>query len=221
MNPYAQAYISSRDAVCDLVATIPSDRWEFASPLTPAWKVREVLAHLVGVSSDIVAMNMPKGDMDEWTSRQVANGAHLSLEGLIELWYANKTEDVIDQNLAVMVYDQLSHEYDIRYALGSPGTSTSPGISLSCEFILATFSKSKDARFSFDLDGTVLEAGEGGERVSLKSSRFELMRARSGRRSWDEISEMDWTGDLEVVREAFFGNGFFKPASFRVNETTL
>jgi len=73
MNEYAKAFAASRDAVCEVVSSVPAPEWERTSPLTPLWKVREVLAHLVGVSRDVSARNLPRGDINEWAQRQVVS----------------------------------------------------------------------------------------------------------------------------------------------------
>jgi hypothetical protein len=80
---------------------------------------------------------------------------------------------------------------------------------------------SRDLSFHLQFDAHEYRSGDGTQLVELETSRFELLRLRAGRRSWDEIAELQWRGDLDAVRDSFFGNGFFTPATFRVNEKTV
>ncbi len=218
MNEFAQAFVDSRDAVCELAASVRADEWEKISPLTPAWRVREVLAHLVGVSSDVSVRNLPTGDMNEWTRRQVALGAGLSVDELVNRWLDLAIENVVNDGFGLLVYDQVTHEYDIRYALERPGPPSSPRVRLAATSSLDWLGSSSTVTFRFRFDGERYEVGDGPEIVELETSHFEFMRLRAGRRSWAEILELPWRGD--VVRECLFGNGFFSPASFRVDEAT-
>lgn len=220
MNSYAQAFVDSREAVCELVATVPAMEWERVSPLTPKWNVREVLAHLVGVSGDVSVHNLPTGDMNEWTRRQVESGAGLSIEELVTRWRELAIEEEVNQGFGVLLFDQVTHEYDIRHALGRPGPVHSSRVRLAAESSLEFLRSSTTLTFRFRLDGEFYQLGSGQRIVELETSHFEFMRFRAGRRSWPEICALPWRGDLEAVRECLFGNGFFTPALFQVNEAT-
>ena len=220
MNEYAKAFAASRDAVCEVVSSGPAPEWERTSPLTPLWKVREVLAHLVGVSRDVSARNLPRGDINEWAQRQVALGAGLSLDELVRRWRDFAIEDEIDESFQFLLFDQVTHEYDIRYALHEPGPESCDRVRVAAASVIEPFRPSTTLSFRLRLDGVVYYVGSGDETIDLETSHFEFLRLRAGRRSWQEITELPWRGDLNGVRSYLFDNDVFEPASFRVNETT-
>lgn len=80
---------------------------------------------------------------------------------------------------------------------------------------------SNDVRFPFTLDGEETETGEWSSHAAPSTSRFELARMRCGRHGWEEITELDWTDDLGVIRRAFFEIGFLIRALLCVKESTL
>ena len=52
---HAAIYRSIRLRVTDLVGNLPDDVLDRQAPATPAWRVRDIVAHLAGGTADIVA----------------------------------------------------------------------------------------------------------------------------------------------------------------------
>ena len=91
----------------------------------------ETLAHLVGVTVDIVEGNIAEAGTKPWADAQAARFSSLGVDGLLDRWA--ETAPVIDSLGGVvpdmvasqLVFDAVIHEHDICGALGLPGARTS------------------------------------------------------------------------------------------------
>jgi uncharacterized protein (TIGR03083 family) len=103
---------------------------ELAVPACPGWTVRQTVAHLAGVAQDIVSLNMEAKAADSWTQAQIDRLGGNSIDELLDLWGqaidpASAMLDLAPQGSACqLVFDTLTHEHDIRGALGEPGSRT-------------------------------------------------------------------------------------------------
>ena len=70
-EPHAQAYADLRESRHELVGEVDPAGLERPAAATPGWRVRDVLAHLVGVSDDIVSDRRDGIASDAWTGAQV------------------------------------------------------------------------------------------------------------------------------------------------------
>ena len=71
MTDYAQTYGALRSRVSDLVRGADEEHLERHTPAAPEWRVRDVVAHLSGITADINAGNLDGVATDAWTARQV------------------------------------------------------------------------------------------------------------------------------------------------------
>jgi uncharacterized protein (TIGR03083 family) len=216
MDPYAAAFVRSRSAVNELIESSSPEAFEQISPLTPEWRVRDVVAHLCGVSEDVLAGNLPTGNVTAWADAQVARHLDDSLEEIRATWLASGIENIMNELFAQMIFDQISHEFDIRYALGRPGDTSSDAVQMAARFAAGTLRATRPVRVEFN--GEVLEHEGHGDAISVRCTSFELLRSLTGRRSWSQISTLDWSGDLQYVRELVHSSGIFRPTSFDVVE---
>lgn len=219
MDPYAEAFVASRSAVATLARSLPEESWNANSPLTPNWRVRDVLAHLVGVSEDIMSGRFPGDDMEEWTADHVERARGDSVADLAARWKGTGIEAGFNEMFAQMLFDQISHEYDIRYALGVLGDHDTPGVRLTLTFAKRIMRGTRACTLFLDDEVYVARGSdESTDEITLRTTHFEYLRAVTGRRSEDQVFAMDWTGDVPYVRQQLFGNGFFTPSAFDVVE---
>lgn len=130
------------------------------------------------------------------------------------------------------IADQTTHEHDVRGALGAPGGREGNGIAVGLEFFVsgglaASFSGRGlgPVRVEADVDAWLVGAAEptgevdellaaaimGGDLpdasgdpvATVRTSRFELFRALSGRRSRAQIAAFEWSCDPEPYLGAF------------------
>src|SRR3954463_10944487 len=78
-------YEQTRQRVVALVRDVAAD-WVAASAVVPAcagWRVRDVIAHLSGMATDIESGNLDGAATDAWTAAQVDARRDLSLDDLL------------------------------------------------------------------------------------------------------------------------------------------
>lgn len=109
--------------------------------------------------------------------------------------------------------DVLSHEHDIRTALQRPGARKDPAIDLVAGELSAAPSAAvrivlvrHDGGPTGDVDDTL---------AVLTTTPFELLRARLGRRTLDEVRALPWSRDPTDVLGGFF---VFGPAERSIAE---
>jgi Mycothiol maleylpyruvate isomerase N-terminal domain len=126
MGEIGDAYRGIRERVNGLVAGADVDS---VAPATPGWTVADLLAHLTGVTTDIVQGNLDGVGTDEWTARQVSERRGRPTEELLAEWNEHGTavEAMADQlgpASGRLLSDAVTHEHDIRGAWAHPARAT-------------------------------------------------------------------------------------------------
>ncbi len=92
-------------------------------PACPDWTVHDVVAHLSGVSDDVLAGNVADAGRPAWTQAQVQARHDMTLDALLDRWVAGATRmgpAAAGAGAAQMTMDAITHEIDLRHALGAP-----------------------------------------------------------------------------------------------------
>ncbi|HMG25892.1 MAG TPA: maleylpyruvate isomerase family mycothiol-dependent enzyme [Acidimicrobiia bacterium] len=204
MADYAQTYGALRGRVADLVRDADDDQLERRVPAAPDWRVRDVVAHLSGVTADINAGNLDGVATDAWTARQVDARRDWSLDRLLEEWdtEAAKVEAVMatvpEVAMGQMTMDAATHEQDIRGGLERPGARDCDAVAIGFDWgvaLLASMADQADTTLLIETDAGSAMAGSGARQVGLRVERYELFRTMTGRRSADQIRAFDWDGE--------------------------
>jgi hypothetical protein len=200
----AVAYRALRARVSELVRAADPAALDAIAPATPEWRVRDVLAHMSGVNTDIVNANLDGVASDAWTDAQVATRREWSIEELLDEWDTNGT--TVEANAAMLgsaagqwVYDACTHEHDIRHALGAPGARDSDAVAIAFEWGTDRLGNILDAEAAngivLDTDTISKAVGAVEPRASVHVTRFEVIRALTGRRSAAQMAAYDWAGE--------------------------
>lgn len=209
-------YRGIRGRISELVRDLDADTLARTAPATPAWSVQDVVAHLAGAVTDIVSGNLDGVATDAWTQAQVEQRRGVAVADLLEEWDrgAAVVEPTIDGFPPIMramfLTDAVTHEHDIRHAIGAPGARDSDAIAFSYGRAIGSIGSARGesgaVRIMHDAGEDLV--GEGDTTATLRTSRFEVVRAAVGRRSLDEIVAWDWDG--EPTPDAFV-LGMFTP----------
>jgi hypothetical protein len=200
---HAAVYRSVRVRVTALVCELPEETLELVAPATPEWRVRDVVAHLAGGTADIVSGNLADVASDEWTAAQVDARGDLPIGEVLDEWA--RCSAIVEPMIAkfdplmraMLLTDAVTHEHDLRGALGVPGERDSDAIGYAFGGVSGGIGsqrgKTGALRILHDAGVSVVGAGE--PTATVQTSRFEIVRASVGRRSFDQIAAWDWEGD--------------------------
>jgi len=191
---------------------------ELTVPACPAWTIRQTVAHLAGLAQDIVSLNMEKKGADSWTQAQVDRLSGHTIDELLDLWgqvigpVTTMLDGARQLSACQLVFDALTHEHDIRGALGEPGSRTGEltfavalgfSTTVADQFIrqagLPALRLITPAIGSVQLGDPNTSRGQ----VALNISDFEALRAQGGRRSIRQLLALPWHGDPTNLLPAF------------------
>ena len=180
-----------------------------AVPACPAWTVHQTVSHLAGVAQDIAALNLDGAGTEAWTQAQVDRLAGHGLDEVLDLW-AQATDSVVDvlqqgpERIAgQLVFDTVSHEHDLRGALGEPGSrSADPAAAVALGFLATLLDRAIRRAGAPALQLTAPATGavhlgdpEAANPLVLHCDDFDVLRAFGGRRSAAQLTALPWRGD--------------------------
>ncbi|MFD1151121.1 maleylpyruvate isomerase family mycothiol-dependent enzyme [Saccharothrix hoggarensis] len=168
----------------------------------PGWTVKDVVAHLAGGLGDFAEGRFEGVEDGSWGERQVRERRDRGLGDLLVEWERNfqVAEGLFDSPMgAVLVAEIVSHEHDIRTALGRPGERDNVAVRAALTRPLQELDKRMRARhvpaLRITLEHGDRVVGEGDPAGSLRTSSFELLRVLGGRRDEEQVRGLDWDVD--------------------------
>jgi uncharacterized protein (TIGR03083 family) len=219
---YSQAYRALRGRVSELIRAASPEEFDGPSPATPEWRVHDVLSHLVGVTDDVVNGRLDGVATDPWTAAQVDARRTRTAADLLAEWEATATqfEAVLDaappEIVGQALFDAVTHEHDIRCALGTPGARDSDALDIAWDWFIGARGRGGGQAIRFVTEAGEVVAGAGDPEYAVEASRFELLRATVGRRSPDEIARYRW--DPAPNAELLLGAPIFSVRDTPLNE---
>ncbi|MDH6195540.1 uncharacterized protein (TIGR03083 family) [Mycobacterium frederiksbergense] len=184
---------------------------ELMVPACPAWTVHQTVAHLAGVAQDVVSLNMEGLASESWTRAQVDRLGQNSIDELLDMWgesiallAAQLTQAASELAAGQLIFDVLTHEHDIRGALGEIGSRAGD---LSYEVALGFLATMFDLTFrhtgraamrlTTPSIGTVQlgDPDAATDQLAIDLPDFDALRAFGGRRSMRQLSALPWHGD--------------------------
>ena len=203
----AALYRGVRLRTTELVSEAPPEALDRIAPATPAWRVRDVVAHLAGGTADIVAGNLEGVASDAWTQAQVDARRDAPIQDVLAEW-ARCSElveptiaDIPSLMRAMLLVDAVTHEHDVRGALGRPGERDGDAVAFAFASVIRGIGAQRGEggalRFVHDAGESV--AGDGEPTATVRTSRFEVVRAAVGRRSIDQIAAWGWDGPPDAA----------------------
>lgn len=121
MTDWGALYRDHVAAVAALAGDLSDDQLATHVPATPAWTVKDVLAHLAGGPADLVTGRTEGAPGPEWTSRHVAERTHLPVADLVAELVTNQdaiAASTVDNPRPAVVWDIAVHHADLHEGLG-------------------------------------------------------------------------------------------------------
>lgn len=203
-------YGASRRRLTELVRDV-ADPSGTEVACCPGWSVHDVIAHLVAVIEDVNSGQLSGPPDDAWTAGQIARRAGRPTGDVLDEWteLATPFEQLLTATpVWPALMDVVSHEHDVRAAIGDTGARDLEVIS-SCgvRLIKALRDIPELAALQVTVDDEAVLVGDERGAVQLRTTPWEAFRFRLGRRSRRQIQEMDWTGDPAPIlgRLTIFG----------------
>ena len=196
----ATLYTESQSRLSQLVGGLAAPELTRPVPACPGWTVHDVIAHLVGVIEDVTAGRLTGPPDDAQTAEQVSRHRDTPMPELLAQWMdMGPAFGALINEFRVWpgLIDAVTHEHDVRGALGQPADRDSEGVRASARALLRSFQP--PARVTVEIDGDRVDVGEGTTALSLKTNSFETLRFRLGRRSRLQLAAMAWSADPAAV----------------------
>lgn len=197
-------YGATRRRVSELVRPLSPSHLATVVPACPHWTVRDLVAHLAGVAADTLEGRLEGRGTEAWTAAQVAARHGRGLEELLAEWA--EAAAPLEARLSAdgrggkrLIIDLVTHEHDLRGAIGRPGTYDDEASRLAAASYLAAFAaRAAEA----DLPPLVvvtpegpLTVGAGSPAARVTVDRVDLVRALAGRRSASQVASWAWSTD--------------------------
>ena len=198
-----EAYTELRVRVTELMQSLSLEQSKAVVPHCPQWTVKDCLAHMVGVPEDVINGQMDGVATDAWTDRQVQRHTNGSVADLLAVWETNAPvfskilPNIPQPVLSQFMFDQTTHEHDIRTAIGQPGARDTLAVAVAEGFIRNSLAQHSDPAIA--------------QLAAHKLAGFEFLRSLSGRRSRAQILQNGF--DLELVEKFIHGLPFDIPES--------
>ncbi len=202
-------YARKREQLVALVRACSDAELDRAVPATPDWRVRDALAHVVGITADMNRLDFGQGDPEAWTARQVDTRRGRTVDELAAEWEQESPR--FEEGLRLLGYsigshyvgDLHAHLQDVLAALGQPADRDELTVRVSLDFYLESFGEQLDdngvGAVAVHAAGEEQVVGSGATVATVVGDPFELLRAFSGRRSLDQVRRLAWTGAPDRV----------------------
>ena len=197
------AYTELRARVTELMQSLSLAQAQAVVPHCPQWTVKDCLAHMVGVPEDVINGQMDGVATEAWTDRQVQRHTNDSVDDLLAVWetnapvFAKILPNIPQPVLSQFMFDQTTHEHDIRTAIGQPGARDTLAVAVAEGFIRNSLAQHSNPAIA--------------QMAAHKLTGFEFLRSLSGRRSRAQILQNGF--DLELVEKFIHGLPFDIPDS--------
>jgi uncharacterized protein (TIGR03083 family) len=200
-----EAYTELRARVTELMQSLTLKQAQTTVPHCPQWTVKDCFAHMVGIPEDVINGQMEGVASEAWTNRQVQRHAQDSVADLLSIWetnapvFAQILPNIPQPVISQFMFDQTTHEHDIRKAVGQPGGRDTLAVAVAEGFIRNSLAQQNDPAIA--------------QLAAHKLSGFEYLRSLSGRRSKTQISNNGL--DIETVE------AFIRTMPFDIPETEV
>ena len=204
-------YARGRARITELVGALSID--ELATPVAacPGWSVADVVSHMTGIVEDALAGRLSGPPDETQTDEQVRRHRGRPIADVLADWSASGPafEDVLTSfQIWPALIDVTTHEHDVRAALRRSGYRNDQAVDLTAIFMTEVLDLDELGVLTVTFpDARRFTSGGIGPAIGLRTTPFEVLRLRLGRRTRDETLALDWTGDPTQVLDRVFNFG--------------
>ena len=219
------AYHQTRQRMSDLFRGLDAEQAKTIVNCCPDWTVTDLAAHVTGVAADLVAGRLEGVGTDPWTDVQVESRRGRDLGEIVDEWdrVGNALEgSATDGGLPEqLVFDTVTHEHDLRQAIGDPGAQEDEAITVALSFVMQFWplvtATTDVPPLRVVFGSQEMKVGNDPEHT-LTLTPFETLRGFTGRRSLDQIRAWAWPADPSPWLSSFTW-GPLTPAANDIDET--
>jgi len=199
------AYRETRERFSAFARDLDDAQARAPLPACPGWSVQDAVSHVVGIVADLQEGRLDGVGTDEWTMAQVTARRDLTIAEVVDEWTRRAPE--FEEQLAVigdavaaqLTADATMHELDVRAALGDSGARDTDGIEIAFGYyghkVEDRIAEAGLPALAVESESGVTTLGAGEPAATLRTTRFEALRAMGGRRSLEQVAAYDWSGD--------------------------
>jgi uncharacterized protein (TIGR03083 family) len=196
-------YHATRTRITELARDLDDATLATTVPACPDWTVHDLVAHCVGIPEALSQGNGPAGDLQEWLDSLVEERRGVPVPELLERWEAcaPAASTVVDGGGSQLLIDVVSHEHDLRGAIGRPGARGSAEVQGTVQLLLDLLAP---AIVDAGLGALVIDSGGvrwasqfARPQCTLRVDPWEAVRVLQSRRTADEVRALSPTGDVE------------------------
>jgi uncharacterized protein (TIGR03083 family) len=197
------AYHATRARISALVAELDDAELARVVPACPEWTVHDLLAHVVGLPEAITSGDRPSDDHQTWLEGLIATRRTASVSSLVERWQAcaDATSALVDGSGGLLLLDLVTHEQDLRGAVGRPGARGAPEgraiLQAELAALVPGFIDAGLGALVIDAEGTQWASHLVRPGCTLHIDPWEASRVLESRRTAEEILALPATGDIE------------------------
>jgi len=213
MTDYGMLYGATRERVGSLVRDLDDATAATPVPACPGWTVHDVVAHLAGTVTDVLAGKLDGVGSDAWTRAQVAARRDVPIRDLVDEWneggpqFEDGLRAIGGAMAATAVSDAFQHEQDVRSAIDRQGGRDVDVILTVVESYVPGLARRIGGAglgpLRVEARSHGYTAGDGEPVATVRAEPFELARALGGRRTVDEIRALAWDGDAAAYAPLF------------------
>ncbi len=196
----ARHYRDTQERILGVIADTRAG-WRAPVPACPGWTVRDVVAHLTAVAEEWADGTLAGPPTDAETAAQIARFGGHGHDDIVAAW-TTAAERLGRQAETAGVTPPLGditcHEHDIRAAHRRPGARDSQAVWWTSDQLLTMLRTPVPLCIVVE-DGQYPTGSSAGGELRLRTTRFEALRWRTGRRSRAQLEAMDWSDDPQAV----------------------
>jgi uncharacterized protein (TIGR03083 family) len=200
------AYREHREGLSAFVASLSEAQLATKLAACPDWTAWEVLAHVAGIPLDVLAGRLEGVGSDEWTQAQIDIHVGMSVADIVAEWATSGSQLEAMAGAApdlahALISDLVTHDLDARGGLGNTDFRSGTGVMIAYNnYANRLGQRLSDHGESLRIiaDGEEQIVGAGPVEATVTGTRFELLRALTGRRSAEQIAEFSWEGNSQT-----------------------